>query len=144
MLRIDRLGSRIDYIFNMYKKNETQRNFDRKFVKLFAGAVVLSAVAIAVANEYDEAHPKPTVRFTNEFTDKGKCLHDTPYDPSNGAQSLTRHFDEVDSLTIIPDFANSPTPPVLYLSVEGGQIHPRDHQTESILVKSGCINATKA
>ena len=127
---------------------DTDGEIDKKVSRTLVGTVAVATLVVvasgALAYDYDKTHPKPAARYTTEFTDKGKCLHDIPYDLSNGAQSLTRHFDEVDSLTIIPDFANSPIPPVLYLSVEGDQIRPRDHQTESILVKSGCINATNA
>lgn len=135
-------------MYHMIEIIDTVEEINKNVSRTLVGTVVVAALVVvasgALAYDYDKTHPKPAARYATEFTDKGKCLHDTPYDPSNGAQSLTRPFDEADSLTIIPDFANSPIPPVLYLSVEGDQIRPRDHQTESILVKSGCINATKA
>ncbi|MDL2341969.1 MAG: hypothetical protein QFB87_02745 [Patescibacteria group bacterium] len=121
----------------MYEKSEAQRSFNRRFAKVFAGAVVLGVVAIAAANEYDKAHPKPAVRYMNEFTEHGKCLDNTPYDPDKGASlTVDNHI-----LTVLPRAANSYTPSVLQFVVGHNDIHFSDHQTGTLLVDAGCIDA---
>lgn len=112
-------------------------------IMVFPVSIALIGGAVLVAKDL-KSKPSAEKVFTHDYTDTGKCLADTPYDPSNGAQLLERDFAEADRLTVVPEAANSYTPSVLSLVTQGNRIYPFDEQTKSFLVKSGCIDTTRA
>ena len=61
---------------------------------------------------------KSIAAFESKFTDKGKCLHGTQFDPAGGA-NISVHTDRAsgeDILSVVPEAANFSKPPVLFLN----------------------------
>ena len=61
---------------------------------------------------------KTITAFESQFTDKGKCLHGTQFDPAGGAY-ISVHADRAggeDILNVVPETANISKPPVLFLT----------------------------
>jgi len=105
------------------------------------GVVVIAAAGITVV--YKAGHTSPEAVYENGFTDDGKCLDQTPYDPSEGAMVNLNHSNKADAdiLSVVPLQANFLTPAVLFFTVDGGQINFADYRTGGLLVDRQCIDA---
>lgn len=95
--------------------------------KLRVPLAILGGIAIGAGGTYATQDPKATGRlahaFEQKYTDTGKCLHGTPFDPAKGA-FIDVHRDpksNEDILRTTPLDANYEQPAVLSFSV-----HPHE------------------
>lgn len=107
------------------------------------GGIALGAAAVVGvrAAQGPSAAERATHAYGQEYTDVGKCLHGTPYDPANGAFINVNHDPRSgeDILSDVPLAANAYGPSVLFLDVhQGEQFTPGDHNTAAFLLKAAC------
>ena len=79
--------------------------------------------------------------FEHTYTDPGRCLHDTPYDPAKGAFIDVRHDKQSNAeiLSDLPHAANFYKPSVLFMVVNRyTEFQPADHITAAFLGKALC------
>ena len=91
-----------------------------EFVFYGAVAMVLIGTFIAVTF-YSVAGfdlPSASTGFTNGYTDSGGCLHDTPYDPANGAKIHTDVINNMTIVTVVPANTSDSTYPTLSLRMQ--------------------------
>lgn len=81
--------------------------------------------------------------FERTYTDAGKCLHNTPYDPAKGALLNVNHDTQSnqDVMSALPLAANSQNPSVLFFAIQpDGQLTPGDHNTAGLLEQAARPN----
>lgn len=102
-----------------------------------AGASVVLGVRAA---EGPSSASRAIHAFERIYTDPGKCLHDTSYDPAKGAFIDLRHDPQSgEEILDIPHAPNSYTPSLLSLAVNRYvEFHPADQPTEALLVERSC------
>lgn len=107
------------------------------------GAAALSALVLTANKSAQALHESfAKASFTREFVSTDACLHDTPFDPRNGADVVSRELDGQLIVSIIPQAANSYTPSMLNFTASDNfwkpALHFSDHQTGSFLYQAGC------
>lgn len=90
---------------------------ERKPWLAIGGAAVILAGVIGVPVAHVIA-TDPERAYSAEYTDAGKCLHNTAYDESKNAGVLTREVDGQEVLTVVPKMANYLSPSVLNFVVD--------------------------
>lgn len=123
-----------------YLEQLSTRKSPALLASIGAGVLAGSVVAYNLSPYYNNA----VRNFDEQYTETGRCLHDTPYDPDNGA-IINVNLDkssQQQTLSVLPVDANSHSPAVLFFTVENGRLGTfADHQTGALLVRDQCINA---
>lgn len=107
-------------------------------VAAFGAALLYVTVASILADRTD-----PERAFGAKYTERGKCLDETPYDPENGAVITVGNAESTDVLAVIPRDANSYNPAVLFFSIDSNGLSapalaPADYATGSFLRTVEC------
>lgn len=108
------------------------------FVASLAG---IAALGTGVATEVNRTDAVAT--FTDRYTDDGKCLDGTDFDPAKGAHVVS----EDGEVYVIPKRPNFVDPSVLVLSVEGHGLGrptftPADYPSAGLLFERHCPGAS--
>lgn len=119
------------------KRAEKKRHGWQVVAALGAAVVSVSGVAVLV----DRADPQRA--FGAKYTERGKCLDETPYDPENGAVITVGNAESTNVLAVIPRDANSYNPAVLFFSIDSNGLSapalaPADYATGSFLHTVEC------
>lgn len=104
-------------------------------------AIGASAVLVGQAAGGPSAASRTIHAFEHTYTDPGRCLHDTPYDPAKDAIIEVRHDKPSGDVILIdmPHAANSYRPSVLSLAVNRyDEFSAADMSTEAFLGKLPC------
>lgn len=107
-------------------------------------AALCGFTALGGVTLLEDLKSDPASTYETKFTDAGKCLENTPYDPDAGAMVHTDTIDGVNIISVVPKSANSYTPSALFLTIkEHGVFKQPDLQfadaaTGSVLDGANC------
>jgi len=122
-----------------------ERFRDKKWtlpVTLLGGIGIGAGAVLGVQATEGPSKAAQTIHaYEQYYTDSGRCLHDTPYDPAREA-FIDVHYDSQsreDILSDVPLAANAYRPSVLFFAVNRyNEFSPGDQPTEAFLGKLLC------
>jgi len=92
--------------------------------KVIGGLIVAAVIADGGVTYFENIH-SPEVTYISNFTDGGKCLAGTLYDPARGAHLTVGNTNGTEVLADIPEDANFQSPAALFFNViNDGELNP--------------------